>query len=211
MKNKYSNILKIIFPNKNINYFVLCIVIIGVTFGAIFARIIGVNDQNLVIEKIKLFIDNVNNNTLNNMLVFKNSISINFIYTFLIWILGMTLLGIIFVICLLFLKSFIFGFSVASFIVTYKYKGIIISSIYLLFGQLLNIVTVIILSIYSITFTIKLLKLIFKNNTNNIEIKKFMKNYSIILIISIFINILSSLCETFILPSLIKLIIKLYI
>ena len=110
---------------------------------------------------------------------------------------------------MLFIKSFIIGFSLSSFIITYKYKGIILSTLYLIFGQLLNIVTIIILTIYSILFTKKLLDTIFKNN--NKDMKKTLKNYLIILLIAIIISTISSLCESFLLPPLIKLIIKLYI
>lgn len=210
MIKKYNNIKSIIVPNKKINFFVISILFLGIITGAIFANIIGINDRTLVIDKIKLFIDNINTNTLNSILAFKNSISTNMIYIILIWILGMTLLGIIFNIFLLFLKSFILGFSLASFIITYSYKGIILSSLYLLFGQLLNIIVILLLSIYSIMFTIKMLNQIFKNNQNN-NILKFFKNYSIILITSILISVISSLSESFLLPSLIKIIIKLFI
>ena len=120
----------------------------------------------------------------------------------------MTLIGIIIVILLLFMKSFIVGFTLSSFIITYKYKGIALSILYLIFGQLLNIITIIILTAYSILFTKKLYEVIFKNGK---DIKKTLKNYFIILLIAIFISTLSSLCESFILPSLIKIIIKLYI
>ncbi len=121
------------------------------------------------------------------------------------------MIGIILIIGLAFIKGFIFGFSCVSFILTYKYKGIILSIIYLIFGQLINIITIMIISIYSINFTIKLLKLIFKRNNNNQEIIKYLKNYSIILLLSVIANIISSLSETFILPAIIKLVIKLYI
>ena len=207
---KYSNIKSIILPNKRINIFVICLLFLGVIAGAIFAGIIGMNDKTLVIEKIKLFIDNINNNSLNSIQVFKNSISINLIYITIIWLLGMALLGIICNIFILFIKSFIFGFSISAFILTYSYKGLAISFLYLIFGQLLNLVIIIILTIYSITFSYQLLLLIFKNNSN-IHIKKTIKNYFIIFIISIILSIISSISESFILPALIKLIIKLYV
>ena len=207
---KYSNIKSIILPNKRINIFVICLLFLGVIAGAIFAGIIGMNDKTLVIEKIKLFIDNINNNSLNSIQVFKNSISINLIYITIIWLLGMALLGIICNIFILFIKSFIFGFSISAFILTYSYKGLAISFLYLIFGQLLNLVIIIILTIYSITFSYQLLLLIFKNNSN-IHIKKTIKNYFIIFIISIILSIISSISESFLLPALIKLIIKLYV
>ncbi len=210
MIKKYSNIKNIILPNKKINIFVMCILFLGVIAGAVFSGIIGLNDKTLVIDKIHLFIDNINNNSINSILALKNSISINLIYIFLIWFLGMALLGIIFNVLILFVKGFIFGFSIASFILTYSYKGIIISFLYLIFGQLLNIVVLLVLTIYSIMFSYQLLCLIFKNN-NNFTTRKFLKNYAIILLFSIIISLISSLSEAFLLPSLIKLIIKLYI
>ena len=58
-------------------------------------------------------------------------------------------------------------------------------------------------------FGFELLKVIFKDN--NGLIKKNIKNYLIIIAISIVLCIISALCEAFILPSLIKLVIKLFI
>lgn len=210
MKNR-NNLLKIILPHKRINIFIIFIVIIGVTCGALYASMIGLNDHNQVIEKIKVFIDNINNNSLNHLIVFQNSFSSNLIFIILNGILGMTLIGLIAVIFLLFTKSFILGFSCSAFIMTYHYKGILLSSLYLIFGELLNIIGIIVISIYGVMFSIKLFKFLFKYNQNNQELLKFLKNYLIIIVIAIILGAISSLSETFILPALIKLIVKLYI
>mgnify|MGYP004658084209 FL=1 len=209
MIKKYNRIKDIIFPNKKLNIFIISILFLGIITGAIFANIINLNDKTLVIDKIKLFIENINTNKIDSIIALKNSLTINTIYITLIWILGMTFIGFIITIILLFTKSFILGFSLASFILTYNYKGIILSTIYLIFGQLLNIFTIIILSIYSIMFEIKLFKIIIKKDNNQNTLKQF-KNYTIIFIITIIISIISSLSESFLLPSLIKLIIKLF-
>ena len=207
---KYRNIKSIIIPNKKINIFAICILFLGITAGAIFTSIIGMNDRTLVIEKIKLFIDNINNNSINSIQIFKNSIGVNLIYIILIWILGLSLIGIIVNIVVLFMKCFIFGFSIASFIITYSYKGLALSLLYLIFGELLNIVVILILTIYSIMISVKLLIAIFKHS-DNINIKKSFKNYLLILIFSMLVSIISSLSESLLLPALIKLIIKLYV
>ena len=210
MLKKYHNLNRIIFPSKKINLFVIVILFLGIVAGAIFASIIGPNDKTLVIDKIKLFTDNINTNSLNSILVLKNSLTINFGYIIIMWILGMTIIGIIINIFMLFLKGFIFSFSIASFILTYSYKGIIISFLYLIFGQLLNIIVILIIAVYSIMFTMKLLAVVFKNN-NGVYMTKFLKNYALILLITIIIAIISSLSEAFLLPALIKLMIKLFI
>lgn len=210
MLKKYRSIKSILFPSKKLNIFILSIIILGIILGSIFSTIITQNDQNLVIEKIKLFITNISNNSLNTITSFKNSISINLIYIIIIWILGMTLIGIPINTFLLFIKNFILGFSLSSFILTYSYKGLILSSIYLIFGELLTIIILSILTTYSIIFSSKLLKHIFKSNIPN-EIPKYLKNYSLIFVISIILCLISSISESFLVPTLVKLIIKLYI
>lgn len=210
MITKLSRIKSIIFPNKKINYIVITILFLGVITGAIFSTMIDLNDKKLVLEKIQLFISNINAGNINNISALKNSIIINLSYSFLIWILGLTIIGVIINIFLLYLKGFIFGFSLSAFILTYSYKGIILSILYTLFGQLLNIIVIIILTIYSIMFTSNFIKQILKTK-QNINIPKYFKNYSIIFAITIIISLISSISEVFLFPTLIHLLIKIFI
>ena len=209
MNNRLTNISRIVFPNKRITIFVITVLFLGIITGAIFVNIIGLNDKTLVLDKIKLFITNINDSKLDCLLQFKNSFFINLIYIIIIFIFGLSMLGLIFNFILLFVKGFIYGFSIASFILTYSYKGIILSFLYTAFGQLLNIFSIIIITIYSLIFSFELLKLIFKNNP--LSIKKKFKNYFLIFIFVIIVSAISSLSEAFILPALIKLLIKLFI
>ena len=210
MINKYTRIKNIIFPSKKINFTVISILILGVISGAIFSNIIDLNDKKLVLDKIQLFISNIDTQSINNIESFKNSIITNLSYSIIIWILGMTIIGIIINIFLLYLKGFIFGFTLSAFILTYSYKGMILSILYTLFGQLLNLVVIMILSIYSIMFTFNFVKQIIKSKYN-MNIPKYFKNYSLIILITIIISLISSISEAFVFPTLIKIIIKLFI
>ena len=210
MTHKFNKIKSVIFPHTKINYFVIIILFLGVISGAIFSNIIDLNDQKLVTEKIRSLITTINNQDLNSILAFKNSIITNLSYSLIIFILGLTIIGIIINIFLLYIKGFVFGFSLSSFIMTYSYKGIILSTLYTLFGQLLNLIVIIILTIYSITFTMNLLKQIIKNKPT-INIPKQFKINLIIFLITIIISFISSINEAFIFPTFIKLIIKLFI
>ena len=208
MPMKIDRILKLILPNKKINILVIIIVLLGVTSGALFTTIIGLNDQNLVIDKIKLFIDNIDNNNLVISDVFRNSIYINLTYTILVIIFGISIVGVVLVLGLLFLKSFIIGFSCAGIILTYQYKGIILALLYVIFGELINLIAVILIAIYNIMLAFKIANVIFKHNY---DLKHFFKSYAVIGGIVLILNLLAALSETFILPSLIKLVIKLYL
>ena len=210
MINKFNKIKSILFPSQKINFFVITVLFLGVISGSIFSNMIDLNEQKLVIDKIKLLISNIDNQSINSFIAFKNSVLTNLSYSLIIWILGLTIIGILFNIFLLYLKGFIFGFSLSAFVITYSYKGIILSIIYTLFGQLLNLIVIIILTVYSIMFTINLFKQII-NSKHNLNILKFFKNYSIILLITLIINIISSISEAFLFPTIIKIIIKLFI
>ena len=209
MIKKYNKIKSILFPCKKTNFFVIIILLLGVTSGAIFSTIIDLNDKTLIIDKIKTLITNIDNQNINSLIAFKNSIFTNLLYSLIIWILGLTIIGIIINILLLYIKGFIFGFSLSSFIITYNYKGIILSTLYTLFGQLLNLIVIIILCIYSIMFTLNLIKQITRNK-QNINIPKQFKNYTIIFFITIIISLISSISEAFLFPTLTKIIIKLF-
>ncbi len=209
MKKKFSKIDSLIMPNRRINIFIISMLILGVITGSIFIHIIDINSRELIINKITDFVNNINDNNINTFITFKNSILTNLSYIFTIWILGMTIIGIPFNIFLVYIKGFVIGFSLSSFILLYKFKGILLSLIYLLCGQLFNVFIVILLGIYSIMFMNRLLKQILKDKNNSILI--FFKKYFVILIIVILISLLSSLLESFLLPTIIKLLIKLYI
>lgn len=209
MINKFNKIKSILFPNKKINYFVLAILFLGIISGAIFSNVIDLNDQKLVIDKIKLLLSNIDNQQINNLLAFKNSILTNLSYSLIISILGLTIIGLLFNTFLLYIKGFIFGFSLSAFIITYSYKGIILSILYTLFGQLLNIIVIMTLTIYSIMFSLNLVKQVTKNKAN-VNIQKQFKNYLIIFLLTIIISLIASLSEAFLFPTLIKLIIKLF-
>ena len=210
MNSKINSIKSIIFPSKKINIFVISILFLGLISGAVFGNIISVNDKTLVIDKIKLFISNINSDSINGIEVFKNGISVNMLYLGIIWVMGMTFVGVVINVVILFIKSFILGFSLASFIMVYSYKGLILSLIYLLFGQILNILVIVMVTIYGIMFSSKLNLIIFKNKQYN-NILKFFRNYVFILIIAIIVSIISSISEAFLLPAIIKIIIKLFI
>ena len=176
MNSKINSIKSIIFPSKKINIFVISILFLGLISGAVFGNIISVNDKTLVIDKIKLFISNINSDSINGIEVFKNGISVNMLYLGIIWVMGMTFVGVVLNIVILFIKSFILGFSLASFIMVYSYKGLILSLIYLLFGQILNILVIVMVTIYGIMFSSKLNLIIFKNKQDNNILKFFREN-----------------------------------
>lgn len=209
MNAKIKAAINTIIPNKKINYFTFLIITLGIISGSIFLVLINQNDKSSVINQITSFISNINTNNIDSMQTLKNSLFTNFTYVLLIWILGMSIIGVVFNIFLIYIKGFVLGFSISSFIYVYGIKGTLASFIYIFPTQLFNILVVLILGIYSIMLTINLYKVILGDRNTGIKI--FMKKYLYILLLTSIITIFSSLIETFLTPPLFKLIIKLFI
>lgn len=207
MNKKINIFLSTIFPYKKCNWFLIGIIILGIISGSIFLTIINYSDKELVFNQLKIFIDNINNNSLNYGLALKNSIYINYLYVILIWIFGLSLIGIIVNVFLTYLKGFIIGFSISSIISLYKIKGLLFSILYLIPSQLINIIVIVLVGSYNIMFT----RYLYGQITNKINNKSIFKKYIKVLLISIILVTISSLFETFLLPSLLKLIIKLFV
>lgn len=210
MNKKLNSGLALILPNKKVNLFVIFIVILGIISGSLFLMVLNENDKSEVINEISTFMANINTNNINNLNSFKNSLIEGMILIILSWILGMSIIGVIFNIFFIYMKSFTIGFSISSFILVYKYKGILSSLIYVIPSQLINILIILILGVYTLLFSKYLFKMIFfKDKTVNLG--KFFKKYVLVFGICIILCVISSLCEAYLLPSLLKVIIKLFI
>lgn len=210
MNKKLNTGLALILPNKKLNLFVIFIVVLGIISGSLFLMVLNENDKSEVINEISTFMANINTNNINNLNSFKNSLIEGMILIILSWILGMSIIGVIFNIFFIYMKSFTIGFSISSFILVYKYKGILSSLIYVIPSQLINILIILILGVYTLLFSKYLFKMIFlKDKTVNLG--KFFKKYVLVFGICIILCVISSLCEAYLLPSLLKVIIKLFI
>lgn len=210
MNKKLNSGLALILPNKKLNLFVIFIVILGIISGSLFLMVLNENDKSEVINEISTFMANINTNNINNLNSFKNSLIEGMILIILSWILGMSIIGVIFNIFFIYMKSFTIGFSISSFILVYKYKGILSSLIYVIPSQLINILIILILGVYTLLFSKYLFKMIFfKDKTVNLG--KFFKKYVLVFGICIILCVISSLCEAYLLPSLLKVMIKLFI
>lgn len=210
MNKKLNSGLALILPNKKVNLFVIFIVVLGIISGSLFLMVLNENDKSEVINEISTFMANINTNNINNFNSFKNSLIEGMILIILSWILGMSIIGVIFNIFFIYMKSFTIGFSISSFILVYKYKGILSSLVYTVPSQLINILIILILGVYTLLFSKYLFKMIFlKDKTVNLG--KFFKKYVLVFGICIILCLVSSLCEAYLLPSLLKVIIKLFI
>lgn len=138
--------------------FLIVLALIGITMGSIFTTMLSQNDKVLAQTYIKDFITNINNNKLNYLDSFKSAFMSNVILILTIWILGISIIGIPVNIFIYFVKTFVIGFSLSAFILTYNVKGCLLGLIYIFPHHIINIAIYILLLMFSLNFSLKILK-----------------------------------------------------
>lgn len=186
--------------------FSMIIVILGIITGAFFIVILNTSDKNIVIEYISNFIDSIKNNNLVNINIFKNTVLTNYITVLLIAIVGFTFFFFFINILILFYKSFVLGFTISSFILTYGIKGSIFSLVYIFPHLIINLFIYMLIVSFTIKLSIQMINYIIKKKDVNMRIY-FNKYFSLILLSSILI-LFTTLYESYVIPYIIKFIVK---
>lgn len=191
--------LKFIKRNKLLSILTLLTIFIFI-IGILYPAVIDNNTKNIISKNINGLISTIQNN-----ITFKDffkTLSSNYIYTIIIWILGISIFGIAIVLILYLFKVFIFGFELSSLFINLKLSNIIFIILYML-PNLLYITIYFILVLFSISYSITLFKMIFLHKNYNIRI--ITKKYTKVLLIALILILLLSIITTFITPKLIKI------
>lgn len=182
--------------NKYKYFFLITIIILGFFSGIILSNILSYNDKMEIGELVEGYFMNLKENTeINYLSNFLNNFSIDFTYLFLLFIFGLSIIGIVLNPFILYFKSFITGFSVGIIISIYSFKGIIGGILYIFPHQIINIIVYLLLSYYGMNLSIKLFKSLFLKK--QFQTSEFMKKYFKILGLSSIVLLISSLYETF--------------
>lgn len=206
MKKNMDKLSKLFNLRKKTLIFLIGLLIAGIISGCIFNILLIKQDNELVNTYLTNFIELIKNNKLIHLETFKNSITFNYLYIIVIWLLGISIIGIPTIFFMFFGKGFSLGFTLSAIIKKYGIKGCLLSLGYVFPHYILNILVFLVLMAYSTALSLKLIKCIIKRKT--IDFKPIMKKYSFILLISLTTILLTSLYEAFIMPIIIKNIIK---
>lgn len=189
--------------HKKIKLFRLLVYIsiISMILGVLYISIISKSEKTLVKNSFGIFFQNIETNQLNQIDLLINNILSNIVTTMVIWMLGISIIGVPISILYLIIKGFVFGFTISSLIYTYKIKGIIPCIIYCI-PCLINFLVIFILIFYAINFSKQLYLYLFKGKDFNL--KKRVKTYMRVLGISISILLVSAITSSYLVPILLK-------
>ena len=192
--------------DKRYVLFCLILVILGIVCGSLFIIILNSSDKSLVIEYIETFIDTIKNNNFNYIDTLKNTLIINYLVIFIISILGFTYFLVPLNILILFYKSFVIGFSLSSFILVYKIKGLLLSIVYIFPHLIINILLFSLLIAFTLKLSIKMINSIIKKKDINMRV--YFNKYLYTGLFIFIVLTISSLYESFVSPYLLKLVVN---
>lgn len=190
--------------DKKLLIFLTILLLIGIAVGALFIRILDSTDRELVNEHLNNFVNNIESDKLDYFSTFKSNLITNISFVIVIWLLGISIIGLPIILIMFFSKAFILGFSVGAILSVFKIKGMLFSLVYIFPGQVINLILYLLLTMYAMSFSFKLIYAIFKKKT--IDFKVVMNKYFKILIFVLIIIILMILYDTYLMPKLVKTI-----
>lgn len=178
--------------------FLFAIMIVGLMIGLIFPMVLSNENQELLKTSISTFFNNVMNHEINYQNGLQNALLSNTLFLIGVWLLGISVIGLPIVVFLLFYKSFVFGFSISSILSVYGIKGFPAMITYIFPGTVLSLITTLLLSFYSISFSIKLFRYLFLKE--NLNFKKIMSKYIKIFAICLVSYLIVSLLDVYFSP-----------
>lgn len=184
---------------KKVFIIIFIVTLLAFIIGILLVSIESKDNKELITTSLTTFFNNIKENKLNTQTLLYKSITNNLIINIIVWLLGISIIGLPIVLIILGFKSLTIGFTISSILYTYKLNGLIKAIIYII-PNIINLFVLFVLTYYSINFSLMLFNYLFRKKEYN---KKLIVNrYLKLLILSLLISILTSVIETFILPKL---------
>lgn len=194
-KTKFKN-------NQKMILILLGITIIGIIAGSVFMTFITNEDKTLSAEYLKSFFDNIGNNKLDYIASLKNNFLSSFIYITIIFLLGISVIGVPIALIMYFAKSFTLGFTLSTIILNYGFKGILYTIIYIFPSHIIKLILFTMLVMYAIKVSSYLIYAIF--NKLEINFKDIMNKYFKVFVICLIGITITSILDTFLTPFLLE-------
>jgi stage II sporulation protein M len=196
-------IVKQIKNNALLYFLVLVFFIAGITAGAFTVDALSSVQKEELVNYFQSFFSVLNSETVKSAAVFKQSLANNVQFILLIWILGITIIGIPLILMIVGIKGFIIGFSVSFLVEGMGVRGLLFALVSILPQNLLIVPAVVVAGVMGISFSLSML------NRRKIRHKKSFSSefllYSVNFLTIFFIVTVGSLIEGYITPVFMKL------
>lgn len=186
-------------------FFMILILIIGVVVGALAVKTLPEEQKLELISYLRIFFNGLTNSqdigdtsNLLNSVLFNNAKTI-----ILMWILGFTIIGLPFVLFILFTRGFIIGFTVGFLVNEYIAKGLLFALVSVLPHNFFAVPAILVTGVSATTFSFMLVK---RKKYNRINILYESFGYTAICFAMLALMMVAGLVEVYLSPVFMKLV-----
>jgi stage II sporulation protein M len=199
-------VIKHLEEHASLYIFIIVLFLMGVVFGTLTVQSLGYSQQADLFNYFQQFMVEMSKEEAivdSSYALYQNFIHY-FKYIGVIWILGLSIIGLPIILILLFLKGVFVGFTVGFLVHQLGWKGFAISFISVVPQNLIVVPVMLLVSVISISFSLKLIGHLFgaKNSLQKPNLSKYIVSMLIVTVILFLV----SLFETYISPILLKMV-----
>jgi stage II sporulation protein M len=207
-KRMYQNVAASYFrEHSSIFVFVVMLFLMGVIFGAIVVNSMSFSQKQDLFYYLSQFFGEVSNGKVaeaNDL--FLQSFFHNSKFIGLMWVLGISIIGLPIILILLFIKGMVVGFTVGFLVNQMSWKGFMLAFVSILPQNLIIIPVFIIMAVMSMSFSLLMIKKQFMKKYGQ-PIMPIFKRYIFAFIIAVLFISVASGIEAFLSPGLMKTIV----
>jgi stage II sporulation protein M len=192
--------------NLGIYFFIAILFVIGVIFGALAVKALNEQQKLDLVQYLKILFNEVSREqNLPGHEVARQAVTNNIKIGAMVWVLGLTVIGIPVILIIAFTRGFVLGFTVGFLVYEMAWRGIIFSILAVLPHNLIAIPIVIILCVTGVSFSLNLARnKIFKKHPTKIAPQFW--GYTLFFLIMTAILAGSGLIEAYITPVFMRLL-----
>jgi stage II sporulation protein M len=207
-----QNIFAYFRVNLVLYFFIVLLFVIGVVFGALAVKTLGEEQKAELITYMKVFFQGLNkgqDTTVDSGTIVKQAVWNNVKSVAVIWLLGVTVIGVPLILFIVFTRGFVVGFTVGFLVNEYMLRGIAFAIASVLPHNVLVIPAVIIAAVSGVSFSYLLAKSRVRSH-HRINISYEFMAYTSLSVLMLGIAIVGGFVEGYITPVFMKAVTKLF-
>lgn len=209
MKKSYNN-KALLFNSKNhlsIFIFIMVLFLMGIIFGAIIVNSLSLTQKEDLFYYLSQFFGELKQGKVSaSSEMFVYSFKENAKFIILMWILGISIIGLPLILILLFIKGIVIGFTVGFLVSQTGWQGFMLACVSVLPQNIILVPVTIFMASCAVIISIKMIKRQFLKSSRE-KLRPYFMQYSMLLGMALLSFIVAALVETFLSPGLMRAVI----
>lgn len=209
MKKSYykSALLFNMKDHLSIFIFIMVLFIMGIIFGAIIVNSLSLTQKEDLFYYLSQFFGELKQGKISaSSEMFLYSFKENAKFIILMWILGISIIGLPLILILLFVKGIVIGFTVGFLVSQTGWQGFMLACVSVLPQNIILVPVTIIMASCAVIISIKMIKRQFLKSSRE-KLRPYFLQYSLMLGVALLSFVVASLLEAFLSPGLMKAVI----